>query len=137
MSRETVELVRWLIDAFNTRDLERFASKLHADVEWIPALITRAEAGPESEFRGVEGFWRWIAATDEAMSEFKVEAEAYRDLGDNRVLLLGRVVGRGRASGAEVRAELGQVFTVRDGQLVSYRGYLDRQDALEAVGLRE
>ena len=137
MSRENVELVRWLVDAFNTRDLERFASKLHADVEWIPALITRAEAGPENEFRGVDGFWRWIAATEEAMSEFKVEAEAYRDLRDDRVLVLGRVMGRGRTSGAEVRAELGQIFTFRDGKLVSYRGYLDRAEALEAAGLSE
>ena len=137
MSRENVELVRWLVDAFNTRDLKGFAAKLHEDVEWIPALITRAEAGPEDEFRGIEGFWRWIAATDEAMSEFQVVAEAYRDLEDDRVLLLGLVVGRGRASGAEVRAELGQVFTVRDGKLASYRGYLDRAEALEAVGLSE
>ena len=137
MSRENVELVQWLIDAFNARDLEGFASKLHPNVEWIPALITRAEAGPENEFRGVEGFWRWIAATDEAMSEFKVEAEVHRDLGDDRVLILGRVMGRGRTSGAEVRAELGQVFTIRDGQVVSYRGYLDRDDALEAVRLSE
>jgi hypothetical protein len=33
--------------------------------------------------------------------------------------------------------ELGQVFTIRDGQLVSYRGYLDRAEALEAAGLSE
>jgi ketosteroid isomerase-like protein len=71
------------------------------------------------------------------MSEFRVEAESYRDLDDDRVLLLGRVVGRGRGSGAAVHAELGQVFTFRDGLLVSYRGYLDREEALQAVRLRE
>ena len=137
MSRENVELLRWLVEAFNRRDLRGFASKLHEDVEWVPALIPQAEAGPETEFRGVEGFWRWIEATDDVMSEFLVEAESYRDLGDDRVLLLGLVVGRGRASGAEVRAELGQVFTFHNGQVVSYRGYLDRTEALEAVGLSE
>ena len=137
MSRENVELVKWLVDAFNRRDLTGFASKLHEDVEWVPALITRAEGGPDNKFRGIEGFWRWIEATDEAMSVYRIEAEAYRDPGDGRVLLLGLLAGRGRASGAEVRAELGQVFTFRDGQLVSYRGYLDRAQALEAVGLRE
>ena len=137
MSQENVEVVKWLVDAFNRRDLTGFASKLHEDVEWVPALITRVEAGPADEFRGVEGFWRWVAATDEAMSVFRIEAEAYRDLGDDRVLLLGVLAGQGRASGAEVRAELGQVFTFRDGQVVSYRGYLDRAEALEAVGLRD
>jgi len=137
MSQENVEVVKWLVDAFNRRDLTGFASKLHEDVEWVPALITRVEAGPADEFRGVEGFWRWVAATDEAMSVFRIEAEAYRDLGDDRVLLLGVLAGQGRASGAEVRAELGQVFTIRDGRVVSYRGYLDRAEALEAVGLRD
>jgi ketosteroid isomerase-like protein len=137
MSQENVDLMRWLIEAFNSRDYTGFASKLHEDVEWIPALITRAEAGPETEFHGIAGFWRWIAATEEVMAEFRVEAEALRDLDDDRVLVLGLIMGRGRASGAEVRAELGQVFTFRDGQVVSYRGYLDRADALEAVGLRE
>jgi ketosteroid isomerase-like protein len=136
MSQENVELMRWLIDAFNRRDLTVFVSKLHGDVEWVPALIPRAEAGPETEYRGIEGFWRWIAETDEVMAEFRVEADSYRDLGDDRVLLLGQVIGRGRASGADVHAELGQVFTFRDGLLVSYRGYLDRAEALEAVGLR-
>ena len=137
MSRENVELLRWMIDAFNRRDRESFASKLHEDVEWVPALITRAEAGPESTYRGIDGFWRWITETDEVMAEFRVEAESFRDLDDERVLLLGRVVGRGRGSGADVHAELGQVFTFRDGLMVSYRGYLDRDEALEAVGLAE
>ncbi|MEX2253201.1 MAG: nuclear transport factor 2 family protein [Thermoleophilaceae bacterium] len=137
MSQENVDASRWLVEKFNARDLTAFASKLHEDVEWVPALIPMVEAGSESEFRGIEGFWRWIAATDEVMAEFRVEAEAYHDVGDDRVLLLGLVVGRGRASGAPFRADLGQVLTFRDGRVVSYRGYLHRADALEAVGLRE
>ena len=52
MSRENVEIVRWLVEAFNNRDLTGYASKLHEDVEWVPAVITRAEAGGEEEFRG-------------------------------------------------------------------------------------
>ena len=137
MSRENVELMRWLIDAWNRRDLTGFASKLHEDVEWVPALIARVEAGSEAEFRGVDGFWRWVAAMEEVMHEYQVEAEAYHDLDDDRVLVLGTVVGEGRASGAEVRADLGQVFTFREGQVVSYRGYLDQLEALAAVGLQK
>lgn len=137
MSRQNLELHRWLVDAFNRRDYDRFATKLDPDVEWVPALITRADNRPRDEFRGIEGFWRWVAETNEVMDEFTVEAEEYRDLGDDRVLLLGRIRGRGRASGAEVRAELGQVLTIREGRVVSYHGYLGRAEALQAVGLRE
>jgi ketosteroid isomerase-like protein len=100
-------------------------------------LITRAEGRSEDTYRGIEGFRRWIAETDEVMAEFQVQAETIRDVGDDRVLMLGLVIGKGRLSGADVEAELGQVFTFRDGQLVSYRGYLDRAEALEAVGLSE
>lgn len=137
MSREDVELVQWFIDAWNRRDFEEFASKLSPDVDWVPAVINRADDRPEDEFRGIDGFWRWVAETDEVMGEFKVEAEEFRDLGDGRVLLLGRIRGRGRASGAEVSASLGQLITVRDGRAIAYRGYLDRREALEAAGLRE
>jgi ketosteroid isomerase-like protein len=137
MSEENMALMAWLIDAFNSRDIEGFTSRCHPDLEWVPALITRAEGGPESTYRGIEGFRRWIAETDEVMAEFQVQPEVYRDVGDDRVLLLGTIVGKGRQSGADVHAELGQVFTFRDGQLVSYRGYLDRAEALEAVGLSE
>jgi ketosteroid isomerase-like protein len=135
MSQENVDRVRLMIDVFNRRDLDTFVSALHPDVDWVPALIRLAEAGPENEFRGIEGFRRWVALTDEVMSEFRVEAEDFVDVDDARVLLLGRVVGRGRASGADVTAELGQVFTFRDGLLISYRGYLDRSEARAAVGL--
>jgi len=134
MARDNVDLVRWFIDMFNRRDLDACVSRMDEDVEWVPALIPRAEAAPEDEFRGVEGFRRWIAATDEVFEDFRVDADSVHELEDNRVLLLGTVTGRGRASGADVRAELGQVFTFSDGRMVSYRGYLDRAEARAAVG---
>ena len=137
MAQANVELLRWLIDAFNERDVDGFASKCHPDLGWVPAVITRAEGGSDTAYRGIEGFRRWIAETDEVMAEFRVETETLRDVGDDRVLLLGVIIGKGRLSGADVHAELGQVFTFRDGQLVSYRGYLDRAEALAAVGLSE
>ena len=136
MSRENVELIRWLIDAFNKRDVEGFVSKCHPDLEWVPALA-RAEGDSERAYRGGEGFRRWIAEVDEVMWEVKVRDETYRDVGDDRVLLLGVLSGEGKLSRADVQAELAQVFTIRDGQLVSYRGYLNRAEALEAVGLSE
>jgi ketosteroid isomerase-like protein len=136
MSRENVELIRWLVDAFNNQDVEGFVSRCHPDLEWVPALFS-AEGGSEQTYRGAEGFRRWIAEINEVMAEIQVQAKAYRDVGDDRVLLLGVLIGKGRLSGADVQAELGQVFTIRDGQLVSYRGYLDRAQALEAVGLSE
>ena len=40
-------------------------------------------------------------------------------------------------SGVELQLRIFQVFRVRDGMVIYARGYLDRQQALEAVGLSE
>src|SRR5687768_3431205 len=137
MAPGDLELVKWLVEAWNSRDLTGFASKLRPDVDWVPGVIARAEAGAASEFRGTDGFWRWVAATEDIMDEYRIDAESFRDLGDGRVLVLGALVVKGRSSGAEVRTELGQLLTIRNEQVSAYRGYLDRAEALEAAGLRE
>ncbi len=45
--------------------------------------------------------------------------------------------GRGKQSGAETSWDLWAVWTVRDGRLVRFRGFTDRDAALEAAGLQE
>jgi ketosteroid isomerase-like protein len=47
----------------------------------------------------------------------------------------GTVVGR--ESGVEVMRELTTLFRVHDGKIASERIFLDRDEALEAVGLSE
>jgi ketosteroid isomerase-like protein len=47
----------------------------------------------------------------------------------------GMAVGRG--SGVKLERELTALFRVRDGKIASESIYLDRDDALEAAGLRE
>jgi hypothetical protein len=44
---------------------------------------------------------------------------------------------RGRTSGIEVTARMLCAFTVRDGLIVRYQAFSERQQALEAAGLRE
>jgi ketosteroid isomerase-like protein len=59
-----------------------------------------------------------------------------RDLGD-RVLMLGRVEGRGKSSGVPVNMPLAQVYDFRDGKVCRIRSYLDHAEALKTVGLEE
>src|SRR4028118_408129 len=61
MSQENLELVRWLIDAFNKRDVEGFVSRCHPDLEWVPALA-RAEGDSDRASRGRAGARRWGVA---------------------------------------------------------------------------
>jgi len=50
--------------------------------------------------------------------------------------VLTRIRARGRASGADVDAKVGAIFTLRDAKIVRYV-LTDNREALEAAGLRE
>jgi len=68
--------------------------------------------------------------------ELRLLPEEFRDLGD-RVLMLGRMAGRGLGSGVPVDAPIGMVFECRGGKISRIRSFLDRGEALRAVGLSE
>jgi ketosteroid isomerase-like protein len=47
------------------------------------------------------------------------------------------IEGRGKGSGVPVVIRSADLWTIRDGKIVSLVGYPDRAEALKAVGLRE
>jgi ketosteroid isomerase-like protein len=57
-------------------------------------------------------------------------------LGDD-VLMIGRLVARGRESGVEIESPIAWLSTLRAGRIVRSRGYLDPREALDAAGLSE
>ncbi len=58
------------------------------------------------------------------------------DLGD-RLVLLARIVGTGRASGAAFQNEVGYVLSLSHGRVVREEIFFSHSEALEAVGPRE
>jgi ketosteroid isomerase-like protein len=66
--------------------------------------------------------------------EVQQHTEQLLDAGDDVVALI-RWRGRGSRSGAETETRLATVTTLRDGKIVKVRFYLDRAEALRAVGL--
>jgi ketosteroid isomerase-like protein len=78
-----------------------------------------------------------VSERDDVWEKFRIEAEEFIDAGD-RVVVVGRLVAKGRGSGVEAESPTAQVFTVREGRVVRWEfGYADRADALKAVGLAE
>jgi ketosteroid isomerase-like protein len=69
--------------------------------------------------------------------EFQAIPDQFIEVGSDRVLVLARHGGIGRGSGARVDAPVGHVVTLRNAKVIEWRAYLDRADALEAVGLSE
>ena len=69
--------------------------------------------------------------------DLEFEAQELRDLGDDRVVLLGGFRWRGPSSRIGVESPSGYVVTVRDGKIVRAEDYLSHEEALKAVGLEE
>jgi ketosteroid isomerase-like protein len=130
MSQESVEVVKRLMAAFNDRDPDTFAGSTTPDFEWTTSM-----AAVEGEvFVGRAGIDTYFGRMKDAWDEFQTLADEYRDLGD-RVLLLGRLNGRGRISGVPVSAQLDILFDLRRGKISRMHSFLDHDEALRAAGL--
>jgi ketosteroid isomerase-like protein len=139
MSQDNVEIVRRLIDAWNRNEQER-AVPLERVVPFLdPGVIfdaTRRIINPKT-YAGIEGIRAMLAERDDVWGEFRMEADEFVDAGD-RVVVIGRWVGKGRSSGVEVNQPIADVFTVHGGRVVRCEiGYSDRGNALEAAGLTD
>jgi ketosteroid isomerase-like protein len=133
MSEANVEIAKRALDAFNRRDVDAFMEFTTSDFELFPAM---AGAVVGSSVRGREGIEMLFGEIRDIWEEQHVIADEFRDLGD-RVLVLGRIVGRGRASGIPVETPVATITDFRDGKMARVRTYLDHGEALRAAGLSE
>src|SRR5439155_15152253 len=120
-------------DALNRRDWDAFYGLITPDFEWLPAM---PGAVAETGYRGREEFKGYVLEVEATWQYLRAVMEEFRDLGD-RVVLLGRMEGRGRASGASVDTPVAEIMDFRDGKLARDRVFLDHAEALRAAGLSE
>jgi ketosteroid isomerase-like protein len=134
MSRENVELVRSIQEAWERGD--------YSSTEWVdPELEWVVADGPEPcSGKGLIGLgqaWRaWLSAWEDV----RVGVDEYRDLDNERVLVLQRKSGRGKHSGLEIGdmdAESATVCHVRDDKVTKMVLYYERENALADLGLSE
>jgi uncharacterized protein len=133
MTQNNVEVVRRVIDAWNRDQPEGVVRFLDSDVIFD---ATQRRINPKT-YTGMEGMRVMLADRDEVWEEFRLEPDEFVDGGD-RVVVIGRWVGKGKGSGIEVQQPVAHVFTLHDGRVVRVElGYTGRGDALEAAGLQE
>jgi ketosteroid isomerase-like protein len=134
MSEHNVEVVERAVAAVNARDLDGYLACCTEDVElWTPlAEITGV-------YEGRDGIERFFADIEDAGPDFRIDLERVEVIGGDRVLAFLRVTSTGRASGipTAVDTPTGNVYDLAAGKIRRLRIFLDRQEALEAVGLRE
>ena len=132
--RDKVDVARRVIDAYNRRDVDGlFAELATPDFEYYPAVVQALDGGG---YRGREAVERFKVETSEHWEELQSLPEEFRDLGD-RVLVLGRLRGRGKASGAPVNTPQAVILDFRGDRIWRSRVYLDHAEGLRAAGLSE
>jgi ketosteroid isomerase-like protein len=134
MSRENVDTMRQRLAAFDRRDRLAWLALTDEDCEVVADALW-----PDADIvRGREDAWEFYVNVVDAF-----ERRPYADdvdlvyAGPDKVLSHHQFDMRGRASGAEVEFDFWVVATFRDGRAVRDQWFLDRTEALEAVGLAE
>jgi ketosteroid isomerase-like protein len=133
MSRENVEAVRQLVQAFNLRDLPAMTRWFDPEIEWVPGGPAAVE---RQVYRGLDEVCAGFATTWEAWDLFRLEENEVRDL-DESVLWLGRSHLKGGASHLDLDEEFAIHMLIDRGKIVRMHGFSAWQDALQASGLSE
>jgi ketosteroid isomerase-like protein len=79
----------------------------------------------------VEGWRRWLSE----WRHVTVTAEEFIVLEDDRVLVLAKIRGSGRVSGAPMEGDGANLWRFRDGKAVSIVAYANQEHALRDAGL--
>jgi ketosteroid isomerase-like protein len=141
MSQENVEVVRRLLGFGAELRAMLSPSTNLSDHPWLslwhPECVIEevAEVPDAATYRGREGVLAYLKQFAEPFDELRYIPVEVVDCGD-RVLATTDISGRSKA-GAEVQARVFQAYRLQDGMVIHVTGYLDRQEALEAVGLSE
>jgi ketosteroid isomerase-like protein len=141
MSKENVEIVRRVFEEFNRGGP---AAVINAGVlsDEIVFDGIRAEVPGVGVFRGVDEvrtFFEkdWFAAFP--FEDWEIQIEEPIDNGD-QVIVTSRQQGRGASSGAGGEGAvlvLGNIFTIRSGEIVRLEIFRDPEEALKAAGLSD
>jgi ketosteroid isomerase-like protein len=127
-----VELVRSTYAAWERGDYSS-TEWAHPEIEYV--WVGGPSPGSWTGLAGMAAAWRELLS---AWGDLRTEAEEYRELDDERVLVLSHSSGYGKASGLELgqmRTKTAGLFHVRDGKVTRHVVYWDRGCALADLGL--
>ena len=83
---------------------------------------------------GVGGLEVFVEALEQDFSEFHYDGDEFLEVGDDGVLVLGRIFAKARATGMPLYGEFGHIWTVRDGLAARVEAHRDRDEARRAAG---
>ena len=128
-----LDLVRSIFADFERGDYSH-GEWAHPEIEYVVA--DGPEPGSWTGLAGMAEAWRGVSS---AAENHRLLAEAYRELDDQRVLVLLDNSGRGKTSGIDLHQVRGgaTLFHLCDGKVTRVVTYWDRDRALADLGLKE
>ena len=127
MSREPVDVVRAMYDAFNRGDTDAILEL--AD----PAVSVEDHAVIDgATYEGREGVIRFLAFQAEAFNAQSAELEELIETGDDIVAVI-RLRGEGPLSRVPLEGRFSHVWQIAGGMVRRLRVYASKQEALEAA----
>lgn len=129
MSEQDVEALRRIYDAFSRWDVDELVADLTHDIEWnLPETL------PWGGTRhGHDGVLAFTSISQDHIEGRWADPDDFLDAGD-RLVVLGRLRGRGKASGLEFEVEFAHVWTLTDGVASRLRAYFDTAPIMAVLG---
>lgn len=136
MSDEDVAVAEAAVRFWNAGARESFLALFDPQAIWSSAIKRQVEGG-EGLYRGreeISAFWdEWHAV----WSDLNIIVSEISSPRDGCIFAFGALRGSGKGSGVGTERPFGWVFQVQDGLIREVRAYLNRAEALEAVGRSE
>jgi ketosteroid isomerase-like protein len=127
-----VELVRSIYAAWERGDY-RSAEWAHPEIEYV-----HADGPAPGRWKGMSEMAEAARAFLDAWEAYRIEADEYRELDGDRVLVLVHWTGSGKTSGLElgrIGTKGASLFHIGDGKIARYVVYFDREHALADLEL--
>ena len=125
-----MRLVERAIAAINARDIEGYRACCTEDVK-----LETPMAAVGGVYEGIHGIRRFLTDVEEAAPDFRIELDGVEEVDSKRVIAFLRNSSTGRASGIRMAWPQTNVYDLIDGKISHIRIFIDRDEALKAVGL--
>jgi ketosteroid isomerase-like protein len=134
MSQEDADRIRRAYEVWNESGPAAVTERFWAE----DAVYREGPGWPDGGvFRGRAAALARMQALIDLVGPIEVRLDELIDVGDGRFVACTRMVGESAASDPPYTQSFAVVQRLRDGLIIEADYYLDRAQALEAVGLRE
>ena len=124
------QVAREIVGRLNARDPEGLLRLLDPGYEFY-SLLSSVEG---KAYRGLDGLKQYFAEIEQTWEDMRFELEQFRAAGEQSLVVM-HLLGRARASGVPLDERTQQVWSGREGKVLSNVVYLDAAEARAAAGL--